>query len=180
MPRKAHPWFRSSDGWWYITIDGSQHKLARGRANREHAIARWHELLAERASNPGIDSADHTVASLTHTGEEIMNLELGDAIVRVGGFATAANIHTYPPPEPPEHDPTRSIQHQARCRFSKPRKEVEQELEDEQVFSSIDDPAPAPPRKSRRKSVSKKRGRAKRHPKPKDVPRDPNEDDLVQ
>ena len=73
MPRKAHPWFRRSDGWWYIKIAGKQHKLARGRKNREAALQRWHELVLEQASNPAPDSSsESTVASiidlyLTHT-----------------------------------------------------------------------------------------------------------------
>jgi integrase len=72
MPRKAHPWFRRSDGWWYVKIVGRAEKLARGRDNKEAAMRRWHELMAERAANPATNSLDHTVASiidlhLTHT-----------------------------------------------------------------------------------------------------------------
>ena len=64
MPRKAHPWFRRSDGWWYVKINGKPEKLARGRQNKETAIARWHELMAERAMNRPSESLDHTVVSV--------------------------------------------------------------------------------------------------------------------
>jgi len=64
MPRQAHPWFRRSDGWWYIKIDGKQEKLAKGRENRELARHRWHELMLERANNPSAESSEHTVASV--------------------------------------------------------------------------------------------------------------------
>jgi site-specific recombinase XerD len=64
MPRHAHPWYRRSDGWWYVKINGKLAKLARGRQNAPAAIARWHELMAERSLNPPLDSDDHTVASV--------------------------------------------------------------------------------------------------------------------
>lgn len=64
MPRKARPWFRKSDGWWYIKIGGQPTKLARGRDKQRLAIERWHELMAERAHNPPVDSPQHTVASV--------------------------------------------------------------------------------------------------------------------
>lgn len=64
MPRKAHPWFRNSDGWWYIKINGKQEKLVKGKANKSAAVKRWHELMAECARNPSIESDDQTVASV--------------------------------------------------------------------------------------------------------------------
>ena len=64
MPRKPNPWYRKSDGWWYIKINGKQQKLARGRENRQAAFDRWHELMAQRAANPPLDSDEHTVASI--------------------------------------------------------------------------------------------------------------------
>ena len=51
MARKARPWFRRSDGWWYV-MSGKQQKLAHGRKNKQAALERWHELMLERASNP--------------------------------------------------------------------------------------------------------------------------------
>jgi integrase len=67
MPRIAHPWFRRSDGWWYIKINGKQVKLAHGRESRHAAAARWHDLQAERAKNPPLESPDPTVASIIDT-----------------------------------------------------------------------------------------------------------------
>lgn len=64
MARKAHPWFRRSDGWWYIKINGRQVKLTQGRRSRQAAMHRWHELILERSANPPPDSQDHTVASV--------------------------------------------------------------------------------------------------------------------
>jgi integrase len=64
MARRAHPWFRRSDGWWYVKIAGKQQKLARGRANKEAALQRWHELVLEQAANPPAESSEHTVASV--------------------------------------------------------------------------------------------------------------------
>jgi integrase len=72
MARHSHPWFRRSDGWWYVKISGKQQKLARGRGSKAEAVQRWHELTLERAANPPADSSEHTVASvidlyLTHS-----------------------------------------------------------------------------------------------------------------
>jgi hypothetical protein len=63
MARQAHPWFRRSDGWWYVKIHGKQQNLARGRANKSRAVDRWHELMLEQASNPPPDSNEPTAAS---------------------------------------------------------------------------------------------------------------------
>jgi integrase len=64
MARQAHPWFRRSDGWWYVKIQGKQTKLARGRKNRQAAVDRWHELVLEIASNPAVGNGEQTVASV--------------------------------------------------------------------------------------------------------------------
>jgi len=45
MARQTHPWFRRSDGWWYIKIDGKLKKLVQGRKNKDAAVDRWHELM---------------------------------------------------------------------------------------------------------------------------------------
>ncbi len=76
MPQHAHPWFRRSDGWWYIKLRGKQQKLARGRKNRQAAIDRWHELMLEVASNPAVGNGEQTVASvidayLDHASREL-------------------------------------------------------------------------------------------------------------
>ncbi len=64
MARQAHPWFRRSDGWWYVQLGGKQKKLVRGRKNKDAAADRWHELMNELASNPSPDSRNHSVASI--------------------------------------------------------------------------------------------------------------------
>lgn len=64
MPRQAHPWFRRSDGWWYVKINGKPEKLVKGRRKKSAAVDRWHELMLERASNPPPDATEHTVASI--------------------------------------------------------------------------------------------------------------------
>jgi len=64
MPRRARPWFRRFDRWWYITINGKAEKLAPGRKNKQAAYDRWHELMIEQAANPPIDGAAPTVASV--------------------------------------------------------------------------------------------------------------------
>ena len=64
MARRAHPWFRRSDGWWYVKINGALVKLAQGRQDKQAALNRWHEIMLERASNPPADSNEHTVASV--------------------------------------------------------------------------------------------------------------------
>jgi integrase len=64
MARKARPWFRRSDGWWYVCINGKQRRLAEGRNRKRAALQRWHELELEAAANPSIGSPDQTVASV--------------------------------------------------------------------------------------------------------------------
>lgn len=64
------------------------------------------------------------------TPEEILNLELGQAIVRVGGSSTAFNLTTYPEPPLPEVDPTDQIIARCRKRYARPRSEVEKEIGD--------------------------------------------------
>ena len=64
MSRRARPWFRRFDGWWYVTINGKAEKLAQGRKSKQAATDRWHELMIERAANPPVDGSDPTVASV--------------------------------------------------------------------------------------------------------------------
>jgi integrase len=64
MARKARPWFRQSDGWWYVCIRGKQQRLAQGRKNKGAATQRWHELELEAAANPVVGNPDQTVASI--------------------------------------------------------------------------------------------------------------------
>lgn len=64
MARKARPWFRQSDGWWYVCLNGKQQRLAQGRRNKRAALQRWHELEFEVAANPSVGTVDQTVASV--------------------------------------------------------------------------------------------------------------------
>ncbi len=64
MARKARPWFRRSDGWWYVCVNGKQQRLALGRKSKPAALQRWHELELEAAANPSVDSPDQTLASV--------------------------------------------------------------------------------------------------------------------
>ena len=64
MARKARPWFRRSDGWWYVCVNGKQQRLAQGRKSKPAALQRWHELELEAAVNPAVGSPDQTVASV--------------------------------------------------------------------------------------------------------------------
>jgi hypothetical protein len=120
------------------------------------------------------------------TAEEIMNLELGQAIVRTGGSSTAHNIQTYPPCPPPEIDPTTLIRQQTRQLYGKPRADVERELEQPDVFTaststatseSVPTPPPLPgasSKKRRRRGNGNSASDAQQQ-----FPTDPNEDDLV-
>lgn len=46
MARRARPWFRSADNWWYVWHKGRQVKLAQGENNRAKAEKAFHELKA--------------------------------------------------------------------------------------------------------------------------------------
>lgn len=52
MPRKAKPFYRKSDGWWYfnVTVGGQrrQVRLAEGRDAKDAAEEKFHELQAKR------------------------------------------------------------------------------------------------------------------------------------
>ena len=73
MARQAHPWFRRSDGWWYVKINGKQQKLARGpqeQAGGSRSLARTHAGAGQPIRRPTV--SEHTVASvidlyLTHS-----------------------------------------------------------------------------------------------------------------
>lgn len=77
----------------------------------------------------GIDDAQIVAKELgVFTAEEILNLELGQAIARAGGSSTAFNLRTYPEPPLPGNDPTAKIVTRIRQRHARPRAEVEQKL----------------------------------------------------
>jgi hypothetical protein len=77
----------------------------------------------------GIDDAQIVQKELgVFTAEEILNLELGQAIARAGGSSTAFNLQTYPEPPLPSADPTAKIVSRIRHQFARARAEVEKDL----------------------------------------------------
>jgi hypothetical protein len=104
----------------------------------------------------GIEDAHSVAKELgVFTPDDILNLEVGQAIARVGGSSTAFNLETYLEPEAPEHDPSARIIAAARKRYARPRPEVEGELR--QVGKAV---------KRRQLTAA-------------DEPSDPDEEDLV-
>jgi hypothetical protein len=106
----------------------------------------------------GVEDA-HTVAKElgVFTAQDILNLEVGQAIARVGGSGAAFNLATYKEPPAPFENPSRRIIALSRQRYARPRLEVERELA--QVAKT-----------ARRSPAAAHRA---------DEPSDPNEDDLV-
>ena len=77
----------------------------------------------------GVDDANLAAKELgIFTSEEVMNLEMGQAIARAGGSAAAFNIQTYPEPGLPLDDPSEQILVRMRQQFARPRADVEREL----------------------------------------------------
>jgi hypothetical protein len=106
----------------------------------------------------GIEDAQTVAKELgVFTADDILNLEVGQAIARVGGSSTAFNLETYKEPSPPLDDPTKKILALTRQRYAKPRLEVEKEL----------------------RHVAKSAKRLQVVVDQSDEPSDPNEDDLV-
>src|SRR5262249_16699132 len=106
----------------------------------------------------GIDDAQTLAKELgVFTAQDILNLEVGQAIARVGGSAAAFNLQTYKEPASPFDNPSRRIIAQARERYAKPRVEVERDLA----------------------TVAKAAEQLPEATQWTDEPSDPNEDDLV-
>ena len=77
----------------------------------------------------GVDDAQTVAKELgIFTAQDILNLEVGQAIARVGGSDAAFNLATYKEPPSPLDDPSQRIIALARQRYAKPRLEVESEL----------------------------------------------------
>jgi hypothetical protein len=77
----------------------------------------------------GIEDAQTVSKELgVFTAQDILNLEVGQAIARVGGSGEAFNLQTYKEPAAPWDNPTRRIVNLARQRYAKPQLEVEREL----------------------------------------------------
>jgi hypothetical protein len=92
------------------------------------------------------------------TADDILNLEVGQAIARVGASQTAFNLQTFREPPAPATDPTSRVVALARQRYARPLREVETEL--------------APVAKATEKLELAGDGG--------EEPSDPNEEDLVQ
>jgi hypothetical protein len=60
--------------------------------------------------------------------DDILNLEVGQAIARVGGSQAAFNLQTFREPPAQAQDPTERIVTLTRQRYARPRREVEAEL----------------------------------------------------
>lgn len=77
----------------------------------------------------GVEDAQAVAKELgVFTASDIVNLQVGQAIARVGTSQTAFNLQTFR--EPPAHtqDPTQCVVALARRRYARPRREVEAEL----------------------------------------------------
>jgi hypothetical protein len=106
----------------------------------------------------GIEDAQMVAKELgVFAAEDILNLEVGQAIARVGGSGAAFNVATHKEPPAPFDNPTRRIISAARQRYARPRVEVERELA--------------------RVAKAAERLQTKTHHV--DEPSDPDEDDLV-
>jgi integrase len=64
MARPARPWYWKDRGAWYVTLNGRRLRLARGKANKKLAEAKFHELMLELAATPAPDSDRPTVVSI--------------------------------------------------------------------------------------------------------------------
>ena len=106
----------------------------------------------------GIEDAHSVARELgVFTDQDILNLEVGQAIARVGGSAAAFNVQTFKEPIPPAEDPSEKVVSLARKRYAKPRREVEAELSE----------------------VTQAAEKWERSANFEEEPRDPSEDDLV-
>jgi integrase len=44
--REPKPWYRKSNDSWYVEVGGKQLRLAKGKANRQEAVRKFHRLMA--------------------------------------------------------------------------------------------------------------------------------------
>jgi len=130
----------------------------------------------------GVEDANAVARQLgVFSADEILNLDRGEAIARVGPAHTAFNLTTYPPPPQAEHDPTAHIISRTRRQYARPRVEVVAELnrEEEPPPEWQQSPAPASKPSEKRPQAKKPRRRQRKRSAPKPPPQDPNEDDLI-
>lgn len=77
----------------------------------------------------GVDDAEAVAKELgSFDGGDILNLEVGQAIVRAGSSSSTFNLRTYVEPPKPKHDPTKDIVARCRQQFARPVAVVEAEL----------------------------------------------------
>ena len=87
----------------------------------------------------GVDDANLVAKELgSFTSDEILNLGVGQALVRAGTSRTAYNIETYREPVLPAKSSMEAIIFQSRCNYARPRADVERELGE---FSEQEPPA---------------------------------------
>ncbi len=79
------------------------------------------------------------------TAEEILNLERGAALARVGTSQASFNLTTYPEPPRLEPDPTAAIIAASRQKYARPRSEVERELGVKSAPAAPPTATPPPP-----------------------------------
>jgi len=77
----------------------------------------------------GVEDAQAAAKELgVFTAEDVLNLEVGQAIARLGVASTAFNLQTYRESEASPRDLSSQVIDLARRRYAKPRKEVEKEI----------------------------------------------------
>lgn len=76
MARHPEPRWFASRGGWYCQVDGKQHRLARGKANRKAALAAFHELMAARGKGVTAPTAGPTVHVLNRLFLDRVKAEL--------------------------------------------------------------------------------------------------------
>ena len=139
----------------------------------------------------GIDDANTAAKEMgVFEANEIMNLELGEAVARAGGSKTAYNLRTYPEPPLQIRDCTADIRQRMHDEYATPREAVERELEgpndgrDSANSSTMNGTQPSrQPKRGKQKTTPQGRRKEADNQsvatnKPND-PTDPNEDDLV-
>lgn len=121
----------------------------------------------------GVDDANLAAKEMgIFTADEILNLEVGQAIVRAGGSATAFNVQTYREPDVKDANRWKEILRHCRQRYARPRADVESELD---APASPTERSALPPKQRDRK----KGGSSRKTERPQSPPTDASEDDLV-
>src|SRR5262249_17177011 len=133
----------------------NQHVGQLSQAVRQAIFGNVGSLIAFRL---GVEDAQTLAKEMgIFTAQDILNLEVGQAIARVGGSSGAFNLATFLEPPAPLDNPSRQLIALSRQRYAKPRVEVERELAQAANVG-------------RRRQVHVHRV---------DEPTDPNEEDLV-